>query len=143
MNDKNKKKQVLLVDDDPDILEQLSVMLQGDTYEVMTAQGQADAEEAILRGRPDIAIIDLMMENMDSGFVLSHYLKKIYPDTPVILLTAVTSATGISFDTHDTTEKSWVKVDKVMDKPVRAEQLKAEIRRLLKEENVAMEHKAH
>ena len=90
------------------------------------AEGRAAAEEAILKIKPDLAILDLMMEEKDSGFVLSHQIKKLYPDTPVILLTAVAGATGLSFTTQHSEAQSWIKVDKILDKPVRPEQLKAE-----------------
>jgi CheY-like chemotaxis protein len=127
------KKKILVVDDDLDILERMTAILSGAGYEVVTAEGRVAAEEVMLKVKPDLAIFDLMMEEKDSGFVLSYQIKKLYPDTPVILLTAVTGATGLSFSAQDPESQSWVKADKWMDKPVRPEQLKAEIRRLLGE----------
>ncbi len=127
------KKKILAVDDDVDLLEQMTAVLAAEGYDVTAAEGQSAAEEALLRIKPDLAILDLMMEEKDSGFVLSYQIKKLYPDTPVILLTAVASATGLSFSTRQREERSWIKVDKVLDKPVRPEQLKAEVRRLLGE----------
>ena len=72
-----------------------------------------------------------MMEEMDSGFILAHHVKKLYADTPVILLTAVTSLTGMRFGRGTADSRSWVKADVVMDKPVRGDQLINEVRRLL------------
>jgi CheY-like chemotaxis protein len=129
------KKKILVADDDLDLLEQITAILTAAGYEVTAAEGQAGAEDAILRVKPDLAILDLMMEEKDSGFVLSHQLKKLYPEMPVILLTAVVGTTGLSFAAQHREEQSWVKVDKIMDKPVRPEQLKAEIRKLLHEED--------
>ncbi len=128
------KKKILVVDDDPDILDQVTATLTAAGYETLSAEGRTEAEEALLKARPDLAILDLMMEEKDSGFVLSYQVKKLYPDTPVILLTAVTGATGLSFAARSAEEQSWTKVDKILDKPVRPEQLKAEVRRLLHEE---------
>jgi CheY-like chemotaxis protein len=125
------KQKLLLVDDDQDILEQLSLALGAEGYEVVTAQGRQEAEEVLLSGRPDLAIVDLMMEEMDSGFVLCHEIKKLYPDTPVIMLTAVTALTGLDFHARGKEARSWVKADALLDKPVRFEQLKEEVRRLL------------
>ncbi len=127
------KQKVLIVDDDEDLLEQLTQILEGAGYEVRTAASQAEGEEMLLSIRPDLAVFDLMMEEMDSGFMLSHYLKKLYSDVPVILLTAVTSSTGLSFQESSTEARSWVKVDEVLDKPVRAEQIKSVVARLLSE----------
>lgn len=125
------KKKLLLVDDDPDILEQLSLSLGGEGYEVVTAQGRKEGEEVLMLGRPDLAIIDLMMEEMDSGFVLCHEMKRLYTDMPVIILTAVTAATGLDFHARSDEARSWVKADALLDKPVRFEQLKEEVQRLL------------
>ena len=126
------KKKILVVEDDIDQLDHLALLLKADGYEVITAQGQVEGEEAILTAIPDLAILDLMMENMDSGFVLCHHVKRLYPDTPVILLTAVKSTTGMDFNPQSSDAASWVKADVLLDKPVRPEQLKQEVRRLLK-----------
>jgi CheY-like chemotaxis protein len=72
------------------------------------------------------------MENMDSGFVLCHHVKRLFPETPVILLTAVKATTGLDFSPQSDEAASWVKADVLMDKPVRPEQLRQEVRRLLK-----------
>ncbi len=127
------KKKILVVDDDVDLLEQMTAILNAAGYDVITAEGQSAAEETILKTRPDLAVLDLMMEEKDSGFVLSYQLKKLYPQLPVILLTAVAGATGVSFSTQQSEAQSWIKVDKIMDKPVRPEQLRAEVQRLLGE----------
>jgi two-component system alkaline phosphatase synthesis response regulator PhoP len=82
--------------------------------------------------QPDLAIVDLMMEQPDSGFVLCHQIRKLYPETPIILLTSVTAQTGMSFDTQSESARSWIQADTIMDKPVRAEQLRAEVNKLLR-----------
>jgi CheY-like chemotaxis protein len=125
-------KNILVVDDDIDLLDQVSMILDKEGYRVTRAQGQKEGEEALLTTIPDLAVLDLMMENMDSGFVLCHHVKRLYPDTPVILLTAVKAATGLDFHPQSAEAATWVKADALLDKPVRPEQLKQEIRRLLK-----------
>jgi CheY-like chemotaxis protein len=128
----NEQKNILVVDDDIDMLEQVALILRAEGYRVIQAQGQKEGEEALLTTIPDLAVLDLMMENMDSGFVLCHHVKRLFPDTPVILLTAVKAATGMDFHPQSEEAASWVKADVMMDKPVRPEQLKQEVRRLLK-----------
>jgi CheY-like chemotaxis protein len=83
--------------------------------------------------RPDLAVVDLMMEDMDGGFVLCHRIKKLDPKIPVIMVTAVSSETGIEFDLASEKGKSWFKADALLTKPARFEQLKREIERLLKQ----------
>jgi CheY-like chemotaxis protein len=126
-------KKILVVDDDQDLLEQITAIVKSAGYDVAAAEGKAAAEEMLLTVKPDLAILDLMMEEKDSGFVLSYQIKKLHPGTPVILLTAVAGATGLSFTTQNSESQSWTQVDKVIDKPVRPEQLKAELRRMLNE----------
>jgi CheY-like chemotaxis protein len=126
------RKNILVVDDDIDMLEQVAFVLGSEGYNIIKAQGQKDGEEALLTTIPDLAVLDLMMENMDSGFVLCHHVKRLYPETPVILLTAVKASTGLDFHPQSDEAASWVKADVVLDKPVRPEQLKNEARRLMK-----------
>jgi CheY-like chemotaxis protein len=124
-------KRVLLVDDDIDILTQLSLLFEADGFEVKTAGSRAEGEDALLGFHPDLCVFDLMMEEMDAGFVLSNTSKSIYPEVPVILLTAVASATGMDFRPRSATARAWVKADTILDKPVRPEQLRAEVKKLL------------
>ena len=124
-------KKILVVDDDIDHLDHIALVLKADGYDVIKAQGQKEGEDAILSVMPDLAILDLMMENMDSGFVLCHQIKRLYPDLPVILLTAVKSATGVDFSPKSSGAASWIKADIMLDKPVRPEQLRNEVKRLL------------
>jgi CheY-like chemotaxis protein len=127
----NAKAKILVVDDDQDIKEQVALVLRGAGYEVLTAGSRDEAEELLLGGKPDLAVLDLMMESMDAGFVLAHRLNELYPGTPVILLTAVTASTGLSFDAASREALAWMKAGRVLDKPVRADQLKAEVRKML------------
>jgi CheY-like chemotaxis protein len=124
---------ILLVDDDPDVLDQVSLLLRSLRWEITTAGGRQEAEQVLLSFKPDVAIVDLMMEERDSGFVLAHEIKKLYPGTPVIMLTAVRSATGISFAGGASESQSWIKADVILDKPVRPEELEKAVRNLLKQ----------
>lgn len=128
------KNKILIVDDDPDLLETMRVILESSGYEVASADGRAAAEETLLKTKPDLAILDLMMEESDSGFVLGHRIKKLYPDVPVILLTSVAGTMRLSFSASRPDARSWIEADTIMDKPVRVEQLKEEIHRLLGDE---------
>jgi CheY-like chemotaxis protein len=126
-----KKTNILVVDDDKDILDQLVTVLTDAGYGVTAAEGEVQAEERLIDAKPDLAIVDVMMENQDSGFMLSHKIKKLYPGTPVIILTSVSSVTGFRFPLEAGGEKPWVKADSFLNKPVRAELLRNEVKRLL------------
>jgi len=131
MNTKSAGKKVLVVDDDLDFLTQIQVNLEAAGFEVETAESQKQAEEYLEKNHPDVAVVDLMMEHPDAGFALSYHIKKKDPSIPVILVTAVTSETGLEFDAATDEERSWVKADAFLAKPVRIEQLLREINRFL------------
>lgn len=122
---------ILIVDDDQDYLFQLQTKVESFGYKTITAEGQKEAEELLERTRPDLAILDLMMENEDSGFILCYRLKKKYPDLPIIIATGVAAETGISFDINDENNRKWIKADRFLDKGIRTERLKEEIETLL------------
>jgi CheY-like chemotaxis protein len=124
-------KSVLVVDDDVDLLEQMSIQLRQLGFEVIAAESQSAAEELLEKCRPDLAIVDLMLEHEDSGFILCHRIKQRDAGIPVVLVTAVTSELGFEFDAETNEERNWVKADALLNKPVRLEQLNGEIRRLL------------
>ena len=131
MTETSETRTVLLVDDDLDFLEQMEIQFHAAGFQTLTASNQKDAEALLTEQRPDLAVLDLMMENMDAGFVLSYKVKKVDPTIPVILVTAVASETSMDFEAVSDDQRSWVKADAMISKPVRFEQLQREIDRLL------------
>jgi len=127
-----KDKTVLIADDDIDSITQLSFQIKKMGMNVITAETQKEAESIIEKTKPDLAIFDLMMDNRDSGFILSYKIKKKYPDVPVIIVTAVTADTGMMFGLESQEEKNWIKADLYLEKGLRPEQLQMEIKKLLK-----------
>lgn len=128
---KPNNKVVLLVDDDVDYLFQQKAGLEAAGFEVLTAEGETPADKILAQRKPDVAVVDLMMENPDGGFALCHRIRKQYPALPIILVSAVNSETGLQFDAGTDRERSWIKADVFLAKPIRFEQLKCEIDRLL------------
>lgn len=125
------KKLVLIVDDDPDYLFQMRHHVESFGFDVITAENMKDAEEAFGQ-KPDLAILDLMMETQDAGFVLAYKFKKKNPDIKVIIVTSVTAETGISFHIETEEDKRWIKADLYIEKGIRSDQLHREINKLLK-----------
>ena len=129
---KKQKKTVLIADDDADYLFQLRMNVEEMGFQVITADTQKEAESIIEKTRPDLAILDLMMENQDSGFILCHKIKALYPDVPIIIASAVTAETGMLFDVSTADEQDWIKAELFLDKGIRTDQLHKEINKLLK-----------
>jgi DNA-binding response OmpR family regulator len=122
---------VLLVEDDHDFLFQQRLQLENAGFEVIAAQSQIEAEEVLAKVRPDVAVVDVMMEHPDSGFVLCHHIRKKDSTIPVIIVTSVNSETGLDFDVATQEDRKWINADVLLAKPIRFEQLHREIDRLL------------
>lgn len=129
---KDLKKTILIVDDDIDYLAQLEMQVRGLGYDVITAESQKEGEKVVAANKPDLAIVDLMMENKDSGFILCYKMKKLHPDMPVIIASAVTAETGMNFTVETENDRQWIKADKFLEKGIRPDQLEREINKLLK-----------
>jgi len=120
-----KYSKILLVDDDIDLLEQNRMLLESKGFKVVTAENGEDGFKVFQTEKPDAAIIDLIMEQMDSGFVLSYKIKKTQhgKNIPVFILTSATYDTGFKFSLSSEAEKEWIKCDGIINKPVIVDEL--------------------
>jgi two-component system alkaline phosphatase synthesis response regulator PhoP len=134
---KNTKKKILLVDDDLDLLEQHKLLLEARGYEVVTADTVKSALEVFKQEKPDAAILDLIMEEHDAGFILAHKIKtdKDGRNIPVYLLTSATYTTGLRFGASTEEEKDWIDADGWIDKPVRIDELVSKLEEGFKKYN--------
>lgn len=131
--EKKKIKKVLLVDDDPDFLEMHSVVLRNKGYDVITANNSKKCMDKLKEVRPDIVILDVMMDQFDSGFKTSKKIKEKYCKLPVMLLTSIGVQTGLEFSSNEAVLKI-TGADVLVDKPVSPKVLIDEIEKLTKQE---------
>jgi CheY-like chemotaxis protein len=124
-----KSKKVLLVDDDRDFLEMHTAVLEHRGYEVITAQNSIECLEKLEETKPDIVILDVMMEQFDSGFKATGKIKQKYKDLPVMLLTSIGAQTNLDFSSSEEVLKV-TGADVLLDKPVSPKVLIDEIERL-------------
>ena len=116
------KKYILVVDDDPDLVETIGMMLESKGCEVGTAYDGIEGEESIKKRRPDLIVLDIMMPRKD-GYVLCAELKA-NPETrdiPVVLLTAVSDAVPSTTYTH--ADGMSTEADDYIPKPIETESL--------------------
>lgn len=125
-------KTILIVDDDIDYLFQLKLQVEKFGFKVIVAESQKEAENLLASVKPDLAILDLMMENDDSGFILCYKMKRKYPEVPIIIATAVAAETGMTFGISTEQERKWIRADLYLEKGIRPDQLHKEILKLLK-----------
>jgi len=83
------KKKVLLIDDEADLLKALTVRIEAEGYEVVTAQDGFDGLNKARMLNPDLIILDLMLPKLN-GFKVARFLKfdDRYKKIPIIILTA-------------------------------------------------------
>ncbi len=114
------KKKILLVDDDLDLLEQNKLLIESKGYEVITASSGKEGFEVFKKTKPDACVVDLIMEEHDSGFILSYRIKNDEhgKNIPVFILTSATYDTGFKFGAETKEEKEWIKADALINKPV-------------------------
>lgn len=117
---------IAIIDDDPDILDVSSVVLTSKGYEVVTAQNPDDGYKLIKQLKPDLIILDVMMDEPDDGFFLAQKLRREKVDTPIIMYTSVSKALGINFGKSEI-----VPVDEYVEKPISPAELIEKVEKLL------------
>lgn len=132
------KGRVLIVDDDPDFVKTTKMVLLADGYEVLVANDSKEGLEKIKESKPNLVLLDIMMESIFEGFSFLGVLRT-DPDyehlksIPVLMCSSVKSDTGSRFafddgeDMGDTPEP-----DDYMDKPLRPKQLLEKVAALIR-----------
>jgi CheY-like chemotaxis protein len=109
------RKTVLLVDDDPCFVEALALVLET-RYDVESASNGTAALEAIETRKPDLVVLDVMMDHLSEGFDVARALKN-RDDTreiPIIMLTGVDQVYNMRMEV----DESWVPVERYLEKPI-------------------------
>jgi two-component system alkaline phosphatase synthesis response regulator PhoP len=126
---------ILVVDDDPDLVEVIRLTLEASDYQVFSAASGAEGLEKIKDVHPDLIILDVMMDYTTEGFQISLALRSPdpeseyaqYRDVPILMLTAIHSTTPLRFGP----EKDYLPVDDFVEKPVEPADLVKKIEELL------------
>ncbi len=119
------------MDDDPDFAAAIQKILMSNNYDVDVAGNVNDGMKAIEEKRPDLILLDVIMEKYDDGFNMCYDLKHDdrYKDVPVIIITAVTEVTGLKFDPK--TDGEYLEAEDYVQKPISAEALLDKVARLI------------
>ena len=121
---------ILVVDDDPDLVESVTKLLEDKNHQVIQAYGGNEGLEKARKEKPDAIILDVMMDDKD-GYQVCKELKADpgCKDIPVLLLTAVVSQIPSTSYTHRMGMET--EADDYVDKPVEPNELVRLIERLL------------
>ena len=123
-------KKILIVDDDPDMVEATSMILKSMHYDVVAAYGGVEGLEKAKAEKPDLIVLDVMMPDKD-GYTVCKELKAdpVLCEIPVLLLTAVVSYISTTRFSHQMGMET--EADDYMDKPVEPIELAKRIEVLL------------
>ncbi|HNW58646.1 MAG TPA: response regulator [bacterium] len=124
------KKRILLVDDDPDFVEINRMILEAEDYAVDAADTVTAALRMLHESHYDVLVIDLMMEERDSGFTLTYAVRsdERLRNLPILMLTSAQEKTGFQFEFSQ--DQEWMKVDDFAAKPLKPADLVARIGKL-------------
>jgi len=120
------KKVVLVIDDDVDILESLSIVLAAEGFEVLTVSSGREGLALLERQTPDIILCDMMMESIDAGMQTARQIKQKQHSVPIYLLSSIAAATAA------TTEIRELGFTGVLQKPVDPQHVVTVVKNTLK-----------
>jgi DNA-binding response OmpR family regulator len=126
-----KKNNILIVDDDQDYGEALKIVLENQGYRIRHALNIRDGRAFVEEERPDLIILDVMMEKMTDGFNFCSDLKndKTCSTIPILMVTAVTDKTGFKFSPE--TDGEYLQADDYVKKPIPVSELVSRIKKLI------------
>lgn len=127
---------ILVIDDDPDFIEAVTPILKSAMYDVVSAKDPKEGKEKIFSEKPDLILLDIMMDSLFDGFSLCYSVKtsrefKNFKNTPIIFVSAVKEMTGSRFQFKGE-EQGLSGPDDYIDKPVKPDDLLTRIERFLK-----------
>jgi DNA-binding response OmpR family regulator len=105
---------VLVVDDDPDVVDACRLFLERQGYQVATAFSRAEGMKALEAQKPDLLILDVMMEQPDDGLAMVQELRRKGNRIPIVMLTSIAKVTGMEYGQ----DNEMVPVDAFLEKPV-------------------------
>src|SRR5574340_61893 len=129
---------ILVIDDDPDIVTGVKMVLEGAGHQVLSAPNGKEGLERIKADVPDVIILDVMMESHTEGFELALKLRspdpasewKRFKNIPILMLTAIHSTTPLRYEP----DIDYLPVELFVDKPIDPDDLVGKINWILARE---------
>lgn len=130
-------KKIYIIDDDRDIVESMSMVLEANGYEVTAQYNDENVTLNVSQYNPDLIILDVMFpENGSAGFEIARDLKRDnnLTNIPIIMLSAVNER-GIYLGrfTNQDIDESWLPISIFLDKPVQPKELLLQVKSILNE----------
>lgn len=125
-------KNILIVDDDPDFIDAIKIILEGANYNVDFAYDSKTGFEKLLNNTPDLLLLDIMMGRGAEGIIFARKMKKEekLKNLPVLMITSMREQTGFFFP-GQVEHPHFLPVDELVEKPVEAKILLKKVETLL------------
>jgi len=131
---------ILIIDDDPDIVTAVRLTLESAKHQVISANSGKQGLEKIKAERPDLIILDVMMETHTEGFQLALKLHspdpaseyKQFKNIPILMLTAIHSTTPLHYEP----DIDYLPVELFVDKPIDPDDLIGKVAWILERQKV-------
>ncbi len=128
-------KKILIVDDDPDLVEVMRLTLESAGYQVYSAASGAEGLAKVKEIEPDLIILDVMMDYTTEGFQVTLNLRSpdpkseyaAYSEVPILMLTALHTTTELRFKP----DGDYLPVDDFVEKPLEPGALLEKVEKLL------------
>ncbi len=120
------KKMILIIDDDPDILDSITAILKAEGFDTATAMSGEEGIELVNNVKGDLVLCDMMMERIDAGTKVAQEIRRKDAEIPVYLLSSIGSATATNVEIDK------LGFDGVFQKPVAPDTLVTTIKKALK-----------
>ena len=118
---------ILIIDDDPDIVDSCRLFLEKKGFEVSGAASRDAGMKAVDSFKPDLLILDVMMEQPDDGIAMAQDLRRRGFKAPILMLTSISKVTGMTYGRDD----ELVPVDEFQEKPIDGATLVTKVNKLL------------
>jgi DNA-binding response OmpR family regulator len=126
---------ILIIDDDDDLVHAMRLPLEAAGYEVFRAASGTEGLQQVKAVKPDLIILDVMMDTTTEGFQVTLALRspdprseyKAHSQIPILMLTSIHTTTSLRFGP----DKNYLPVDAFIEKPIEPAELLKKVRECL------------
>ena len=124
-------KKILIIDDDPDIRKILRTILKG-KYDVKETVNREEGAKALKEFVPDLVVLDVMMEEYDSGFEMSKEIRhdEQFKHTNILMVTSIDEKMHVDFK-QNAGDPEWLPVDDYIVKPIKPQEFLEKVEELI------------
>ncbi len=131
------KERILVIDDDPQMVEFVKRVLEAHSYQIFSAPSAEKGLKKVKELSPDLIILDVMLETKGEGFWTAQKLKstdahseyRAYSHIPILMLTAINSEMKLRYSPE--TDGEYLPAEDLVEKPVEPSELVRKVKNLL------------